>query len=431
MGRRPRWPALEVLMNGRKVGALWRDPDGAFGFRYASSWLAWEHRMPVSLSLPLREDRYSGAAVIAVFDNLLPDHSDIRRRLAARVGAEGTDAYSLLARIGRDCVGALQFLPADADPGPAGLRGAPLSEPEIAALLRDLKASPLGLRREREFRISVAGAQDKTALLYAEGQWLEPHGTTPTTHIFKPAIGPMGGGMDLRDSVENEHFCLALLGAFGLPVAQSRIAQFEEIRVLIVERFDRRFAKDGRLLRLPQEDCCQALGVPPERKYQSDGGPGIGEIATLLRGSDQPQRDQDTFFKAVVLFWLMGATDGHAKNFSLRLAPGGRFQLAPLYDVISLEPGLAEGWLQPRDMRLAMRAGRNRHYRVEDLLGRHFIETGSVAGLSPARVQAIFEEIRLAADHAFEAALAQMPEGFPGALAEQIRSGFFRRMPRM
>jgi len=300
MGRRPRWPPLTVWMNGRLVGTLWRDPDGAFGFRYAASWLAWEHRMPVSLSLPLREDRYSGAAVIAVFDNLLPDHSDIRRRLAARVGAEGTDAYSLLARIGRDCVGALQFLPEGSDPGSSALRAEPLSEAAIAAVLRDLKAAPLGLRREREFRISVAGAQDKTALLRAEGQWLEPHGTTPTTHIFKPAIGPVAGGMDLRDSVENEHFCLALLAGFGLPVARTGIAQFEEIKVLVVERFDRRFAKDGRLLRLPQEDCCQALGVPPERKYQSDGGPGIREIATLLRGSDRPQSDQDDFFNRVL-----------------------------------------------------------------------------------------------------------------------------------
>lgn len=239
--------------------------------------------------------------MIAVFDNLLPDNDDIRRRVAERLGADGTDAYSLLARIGRDCVGALQFLPEGEEPEPMDkIAEQPLSEYQIAALLKDLKRAPLGIRRENDFRISVAGAQEKTALLFHEGQWLEPSGTTPTTHILKPPIGTLPNGMDLTTSVENEYFCLRLMESFGLRVAQTEIITFGDVKTLVVERFDRRWGKDGRLIRLPQEDCCQALSVPPTRKYQREGGPGIVEITKLLQASDDALRDQLAFFKANV-----------------------------------------------------------------------------------------------------------------------------------
>ncbi|MFN7051067.1 MAG: HipA domain-containing protein, partial [Gemmobacter sp.] len=293
MGRRRSYAPLDVYMNRRKVGQFFRDPDGGFAFAYGADWLNWANTLPVSRSLPLRPERYSGPPVIAVFDNLLPDSDDIRRRLAERVGADGLDAHSLLARIGRDCVGALQFLPEGEVPeAGTALTGEPLDEAEIAAMLKDLGRTPLGIRRERDFRISVAGAQEKTALLFHAGRWIEPTGTTPTTHILKPAIGTLPNGMDLTDSVENEHFCLRLMAGFGLPAAHSRIASFAGTKVLVVERFDRLHTRDGRLIRLPQEDCCQALSVPPTRKYQSEGGPGIVEICALLQGSDAPQRDR-------------------------------------------------------------------------------------------------------------------------------------------
>ena len=287
MGRKRTYAPLDVYMNRRKVGQYFRDPDGAFAFTYAAEWLAWENTLPISRSLPLRSERYVGPPVIAVFENLLPDSDDIRRRVAERVGADGVDAYSLLAQIGRDCVGALQFLAKGEVPGDSRvLTGEPLSEEQIAGMLKDLGRMPLGMRAERDFRISVAGAQEKTALLFHEGQWIEPTGTTPTTHILKPAIGTLPNGMDLTDSVENEHFCLRLMAAFGLPVARTEIATFADTKALVIERFDRLRARDGRLIRLPQEDCCQALSVPPTRKYQSEGGPGIVEICGLLQGSD-------------------------------------------------------------------------------------------------------------------------------------------------
>jgi len=432
MGRKRAYAPLDVYMNRRKVGQYFREPDGAFAFTYDPEWLAWENTLPISRSLPLRAERYVGQPVIAVFENLLPDSDDIRRRVAERVGAEGVDAYSLLARIGRDCVGALQFLAEGEEPGDSRvLTGEPLSDAQIAAMLKDLARTPLGIRAERDFRISVAGAQEKTALLLQDGQWVEPTGTTPTTHILKPAIGTLPNGMDLTDSVENEHFCLRLMAAFGLPVARTEITTFAGTKALVIERFDRLRARDGRLIRLPQEDCCQALSVPPTRKYQSEGGPGIVEICGLLQGSDEPQRDRANFLKANILFWLIGATDGHAKNFSIALMPGGRFTMTPLYDVLTVQPSLDAGQLQTKDMKIAMRAGKSRHYKVSEIQGRHFVETGLAAGFSREQVANIFTDINTRSEHAFAAALADMPAGFPEALFASVKRGFEQRIPRL
>lgn len=432
MGRKRTYAPLDVYLNRRKVGQYYREPDGAFVFSYAPEWLAWENTLPISRSLPLRPERYVGPPVIAVFENLLPDSDAIRRRLAERVGADGVDAYSLLARIGRDCVGALQFLPEGEAPEAGGsLTGELLSETDIATLLKDLRVAPLGIRQERDFRISVAGVQEKTALLFRDGQWILPTGSTPTTHILKPAIGVLPNGMDLSASVENEHLCLRLLAAFGLAVARTEIATFAGTKSLVVERFDRRWARDGRLIRLPQEDCCQALSVPPTRKYQNEGGPGIVEICGLLQGSDEPMRDRADFLKANILFWLIGATDGHAKNFSVALTPGGRFTMTPLYDVLTVQPMLDAKELQIKDMRLAMRVGNSRHYRVSEIFGRHFVETGQAAGFSRDQVARIFDDIRTRLATAFDAAMAEMPTGFPSALFHSVRRGFEQRLPRL
>ena len=248
---------------------------------------------------------------------------------------------------------------------------------------------------------------------------------------MKPAIGALPNGMDLTDSVENEHFCLRLMAAFGLPVARTEIANFAGTKALVIKRFDRLLARDGRLIRLPQEDCCQALSVQPTRKYQSEGGPGIVEICGLLQGSDEPLRDRANFLKATILFWLIGATDGHAKNFSIALMPGGRFTMTPLYDVLTVQPSLDAGQLQIKDMKLAMRAGKSRHYKASEIQGRHFVETGLTAGFSREQVANIFTDIHTRAEQAFATALAHMPAGFSGALFDSVRRGFEQRIPRL
>ena len=428
-GRKKTRMPLDVFINGWLAGQLRRETSGAIDFQYASSWLAWENTFPVSLSLPLREDRYIGAPVVAVFDNLLPDNDQIRQRLAARTRAQGTDAFSLLTAVGRDCVGALQFLPEGEAPSASGMiEGRSLSDAEVAVILGDFGQAPLGVTAGGEFRISLAGAQEKTALLWWKDRWHIPHGSTPTTHIFKPAIGRLASGIDLSESIENEYLCLKLSKAIGLPSAEVAIAKFGDKLALVVERFDRRWTRDGRVLRLPQEDGCQALSVPPSRKYEADGGPGIAGLLELLKASDDPAADQRLLVKAQVFFWLLGATDGHAKNFSLHLLPGGRFRLAPLYDIMSTQPCVDAGQLRHNQFKLAMAVGKNRHYIVDDVLPRHFVQTAGLAGVGKAAVDGILAELADAMPRALEAVARSLPESFPSRLLDQITGGIQRRL---
>lgn len=420
---------LNVYLNARLVGRLRRQASGAIDFQYDPDWLSWEHALPISLSLPMREDRYIGDPVIAVFDNLLPDSDAIRRRLAERVRADGADAYSLLAKIGRDCVGALQLLPEGTEPGPAGaVEGRPVNEDYIARKIGDLAATPLGVNEDEEFRISLAGAQEKTALLFWKKKWYLPHGTTATTHILKPQIGILPNGIDLTRSVENEYLCLKLTETFGLPSANVAIADFKGNRVLVITRFDRLWTRDKRLLRLPQEDCCQALSVRPTRKYESDGGPGMAAILDLLKGSNDPEADQRLFLKAQIIFWLLGATDGHAKNFSIFLQPGGRFRLTPIYDVMSVQPAFDAGQLRRNEMKLALAVGDNRHYVVYEIMPRHFVQTAVKSGIAASLVHNIFHELLDTHEAVVNKATKDLPAGFPQELIESIVGGLRSRL---
>lgn len=429
MGRRRQHPPLRVYQNARLVGHLSKQPSGAIEFRYDADWLNRKTAFPVSLSLPLREDAWRGERVAAVFENLLPDSDALRRQVADRVGADGYDAFSLLAAIGRDCVGALQFVSGDGElPGDgAAIDGEELDEAGVEKHLKNLARAPLGLSRDDGFRISIAGAQEKTALLRVAGKWLKPHGATPTTHIFKTQIGELPNGIDLSDSVENEFYCLRLLKHLGLPVAHAEIATFGRTKALCVERFDRKW-NDGRLIRLPQEDFCQALSVPPARKYQSDGGPGIVAIAALLEGSDTPLDDRLKLLKAQLAFWLMGATDGHAKNFSVFLHPGGGYSLTPLYDVLSAQPSLDARRIERKQMKLAMSVGDKKHYRIDEIAGRHFLQTGEQMGLSKAIVGKAVVEIASGMTAALAALESELPAGFPQRLNKSMNAAIQARI---
>ena len=430
MGRRPAYAPLRVYLNNRRVGTLSREASGAISFTYHEDWLGWEHALPVSLSLPLRETPYRGEPVAAVFENLLPDSDKLRRLVAEKVGARGIDAYSLLARIGHDCVGALQFIAGEneAPDSTDKLEGEPVDEAAIEKILNGLSQAPLGLSSDDAFRISVAGAQEKTALLYHEGGWIKPHGTTPTTHILKTQIGQLPGGIDLSDSVENEYYCLKLTESFGLPVNTATIETFGDTKALVIERFDRRWTKDGRLLRLPQEDCCQALSIPPTLKYQNEGGPGMIDVLNLLKGSDSPMENQEVFLKAQMIFWLIGATDGHAKNFSVFLSPGGSYRMTPLYDILTAQPALNARQIERKQMRMAMSVGNNRHYRFDQIHGRHFVQTAMRSGMSKKRATAIIEEIAAVAPKALETTNANLPEDFAISVIDAVSNSITDRL---
>lgn len=432
MPKQRKYRPLNIYLNTKLVGQLTREYTGAIKFKYDIDWLDWQSALPVSLSMPLREDPYAGPTVVAVFDNLLPDYEPIRNRVAERVGAHGTDAFSLLSKIGRDCVGALQFLPEDEVPQSVNeITGKELTPKDISQLLNALDIAPLGLRSENDFRISIAGAQEKTALLYYKDNWIEPHGTTPTSHIIKPQIGKLANGMDLSHSVENEFFCLRLIKAFGLRVARAEIARFEDQKALIIERFDRKWSDTGKLYRLPQEDCCQALSFPPTLKYQSGGGPGIEQIMDILIASDEPTQDRSDFFKSQILFWLIGATDGHAKNFSLALSSLGRFRMTPIYDVLTVQPSFDQNQITHKEFKLAMRVGKSNQYNVERIRGRHFIDTGVQCGLSRELVLRLFHEIHDQADSALQSTIENIPDDFPDEIIESVSAALKLRLPRL
>lgn len=420
---------LNVYQNGDKVGALTRESSGAIYFQYDAEWLNNPDGTQVSLSLPLSETRYSGTEVMAVFDNLLPDSENVRQQIAERTHANGRDPYSLLEAIGRDCVGALQFLPDDQEPdAPGTVKARQLADSEIGALLRNLHHTPLGLSTNKDFRFSVAGAQEKTTLLFWKNRWHLPVGATATTHILKPQIGKLQSGLDLTRSVENEHLCMTLLKFLGLPVADTRIVDFDGVRALTVQRFDRWWKDKKALLRRPQEDCLQALGVPSSRKYESDGGPGITEVMQLLNSSETPLADQVLFMKTQICFWLIAATDGHAKNFSIFLGPGGRFALTPVYDVMSAQPLYTARQMTKKDMKLAMCFGRNRHYNIDTITRRHFYESAEMCNMASSRIDEIIEEIRSNWDSAVEQAVVQTQEYGASKMTEAIIDGAAQRL---
>lgn len=425
---------LGVWMNGLQVGELSLSAAGSLAFAYTPDWLATSGARPISLSMPLRHQAYSGQVAYNFFDNLLPDNKQIRDRIQARFRAPTSHPFHLLAAIGMDCVGAVQIVPADeAPPDVRRIEGERLSDTQIAHILHSYRTAPLGMSAEDDehFRVSIAGAQEKTALLRHDNAWQRPRGTTPTTHILKLPIGKIEHtGMDLGDSCENEWLCLKIAAAFDLPVCHAEVATFDGAKALVVERFDRKLG-DGWIMRLPQEDMCQALGISPNIKYESDGGPGIAAIMRLLLQSREASADRALFFKAQVLFWLLAAIDGHAKNFSLFLEPAGRFRMTPLYDIMSAHPLMAKKQLQARKIKMAMAlSGDNRHYLWHTLYPRHFISTAQQVGFNVKTAQSLFGEMMDRVGPVISQVEAELPDGFPAAIAESILAGMRKQRDR-
>jgi serine/threonine-protein kinase HipA len=430
MGRKSHSRGLSIWANGERVGTWVVGPTGDMELRYDAAWKQSAAGRPLSLSLPfgIGERPLRGERVHNYFDNLLPDSPQIRRRIAARFRTETVDAFDLLKAIGRDCVGAVQLLGEDESPAHVEtIEGTPLTDAVVERLLLETSGAVTAAgENDDDLRISLAGAQEKTALLYHKGQWCLPRGATPTTHILKLPLGLIGHRkVDFLTSVENEWLCLAVLKAYGLPVSSAQILRFGTQKVLSVERFDRAWSRSGALLRLPQEDFCQALGVPPHRKYESQGGPGTREIAGILRQSQRPQEDIETFLGAQIAFWMLAAPDGHAKNFSIRLLPGGRFQLAPLYDVMSIWPveGDAGNQWSWHKATLAMAIwGRTRHYRMRDVKRAHFDATAQLCHYG-ADAGALIERFIERTPEVIEQVALALPEGFPERIAERLFDG--------
>jgi serine/threonine-protein kinase HipA len=439
-----------VWMNGERVGEWGHLRTGTPYFRYEEEWVASPRVRALSLSLPITVDReVRGAAVNNYFDNLLPDNPVIRRRIRTRFATPSAEAFDLLTAIGRDCVGAVQLLPPKDEPvGWNRVDVTLLTEREVEETLRSVTvATPLGREEQDDFRISLAGAQEKTALLHMAGKWFRPHQATPTTHILKLPLGVIGNFRgDFSGSVENEWLCGALLAELGLPMAELALGRFGDERALIVTRFDRRWvgadAQDVRkrtftpdkgtwIARLPQEDFCQATGLPPTLRYEADGGPSVQDCLRLLANSEQPAVDQGNFVLAQLAFWLLAATDGHAKNFSLYQRPGGTYGLTPLYDVLSAWPVIGHGrnQLALEKVKLAMAVrGKRAHYRLNEITARHWRELAEQTGLPGLwkRMQSFVES----APAALERAERVLPGSFPERVYTTITNGVRQQVER-
>jgi serine/threonine-protein kinase HipA len=434
-------------MNGRYVGA-WQQARGGVRdrFSYDKGWLSDPQARALSLSLPMTSDAaITSAAVGHYFDNLLPDSQGIRDRIRARFNTRSSSAFDLLEAIGRDCVGAVQLLPEGTEPeGWDTLSLQRLKPKEVEAVLRAVPTSSApsltGTDVSDDFRISLAGAQEKTALTRMGRHWYKPLGSTPTTHILKLPLGLVGNRrLDLSHSVDNEWLCAALLKELGLPVANTDIGQFGEQRALIVERFDRRWQNVGDrnpqaanfepladtwIARLPQEDFCQVTGRPPTAKYENEGGPSMRDILNELARAEHPASDQQRFMLSQLVFWILAATDGHAKNFSIYHRRGGYFGLTPLYDVLSTWPvvGKRADQLDMRELKLAMAVhGKNGHYKIVEIQPRHF---QALADKYPdAEAWPAMIELAGRVEGAIKAVEKRLPKGFADAVWAPISKG--------
>ncbi len=433
MGRRSKTETLALWANGTYVGRWSVTGRGDMELQYDPTWRASGLGRPLSLSLPfnLRQEPLRGPAVEHYFDNLLPDSPTIRRRVAQRFRIGSVEPFELLRAVGRDCVGALQFLPEGVEPeGYDRVEGIEVDDVAIERhLLKVVAPEGFGTASDADddFRISLAGAQEKHAFLHWKGRWLKPRGVTPTTHIFKMPLGLVGGRRaDFSTSVDNEWLCLRLLAAYGLSVPKAEIASFGKQRVLVVERFDRTVSSDGsRLLRLVQEDFCQATGTSPLMKYEAEGGPGLDAMFTLLQQSINAEQDLRTLMASQVLFWMLRAPDGHAKNFSIHLMTAGRYRLTPLYDIMSAYPVMGDGPNQwaPRELKLAMAlVGKNRHYEADTIQRRHFNSTAKRYGYGES-AEALIQELTTRTPAAIEQVQRELPIGFSQEVADKVLGG--------
>lgn len=403
--------SLTVVVNGALVGEV-RQERGKVSFSYTEEWQESEEAHPLSLSMPLPKRDHKDEVVAPFLEGLLPDNDAILERWARQFGVSARNPFSLLRYVGEEVAGAAQYVrPENLD---AMLeqddRVEWLTEKDVGDRLRGLVEDHGAWRSPDDVGyFSLAGVQPKTALRCVNGRWGVPYGATPTTHILKPPV------MKLRGFAENEHLCLSLAQVVGLSAANSELKRFDGAPVVVVERYDRQG-----LLRIHQEDFCQATSVSPRTKYENEGGPTAETIVSILRNnSSDPGEDVERFIDSLALNWVIGGSDAHGKNYSMLIAPGGQVRLAPLYDLISILPYPDLG--QPDRMKLAMKVGGE--YRIGYIRSRHWRRFAEAAELDAqevvARVRRMVESVGESVD---KLAASEIPTGFDTEFGELFAS---------
>jgi len=433
-------PSLIVYINNTKIGHLTKGTDGRMQFCYDEKWLAQSDAYPISISLPLQIQPHKGDPVANYFENLLPDLTSVRRNLQNRYQTTSTHMFDLLHAIGRDCVGSLSLVPeTEIKDSVAPTKLEPLSVDDLRSIITAHKQqNPLGMINKHDFRITISGAQEKTALLKIKNDWFLPNLDYPSTHILKFPIGVIQqpfATLDMTESVENEYLCIKLAEAMGFKVPSVEILDFDNVKSLVVERFDRAWSRStGSLIRLTQEDMCQSLSLPTSMKYQADGGIGIAEIMELLNGSTNAEKDRDDFMRFQVFQWLIGATDGHSKNFSIFIETNGVYKLTPFYDIMSAYPASNGKGINTRKLKLAMSlksTSSGNKWHLEKVYPRHFIATAETVGFCTIRMQEILDEFVDAFPNAIDQVVNQLPNGFPVHIVDSITTNALRMLNKI
>lgn len=351
---------LYVLLNETIMGIVFRSSQGKLRFCYDKNYLQNGPKIPLSLSMPLLEEEHAHDRITPFLWGLLPDNDLLLERWAARFHLNASNPFALLSVMGGDCAGAIRFVQKERLKVKSHGGRKILNTTQIEKRLLALKSDPSLTRTlEDQGQFSLAGAQTKTALQKIGSDWFLPWGNEPTTHILKlPRL-------DLAGHIENEYFCLQLASKLGLATTESKIFHFGKTKAIVVKRYDR-LEHQGKIIRLHQEDLCQALSVSPVKKYENMGGPGILVIMNLLNQSSHVKEDRHRFMQAIILNYLILGSDAHAKNYSLLLGNNGAIRLAPLYDLASLLPYVK----QPREQRFSMRIDHS--YRDDQIYLHHF-----------------------------------------------------------
>lgn len=359
---------LFVYINGTHIGWLSQE-NGKLSFQYTP-----ETPYSLALQLPIQAEAFTHQQTESFFSGLLPDEP-IRSNIARILKISPRNTFEMLKHLGGDCAGAIQILPVELSKNAElNQRTQPLSNDELFSILQNLPQRPLGIGIEG-FRISGAGAQNKLVLAKENNQWSLPLYDHPSTHIIKPNI------QSFPDSVLNEYFCMKLAQMVGIPVPEVEIITIQGHHFYAIKRYDREFSQEG-ITRLHQEDFCQLRNIPPNQKYQNEGGPSMQQLFQTIRifQKQGKMKGKETLrlLQLILFNFLIGNGDAHGKNFSI-LYKANQVELAPGYDLLST---LVYG--NHHTERMAMKIGSK--YKFKDVATRHFEQMGMDIGLSPKLV---------------------------------------------
>ncbi|MFT7432986.1 MAG: serine/threonine-protein kinase HipA [Alphaproteobacteria bacterium] len=372
---------LDVYLKDKMVGKLCSD-NATLSFAYTEEYLSAEFNIKLSASLPLEHVIYKHNETHAFFSGLLPDES-VRSKLAEILSVSEKNVFALLERVGGECAGAISLYPEGEKPSDM-----PNNEFKVFStndadnILSSLDKHPM-LADDENIRISGAGAQNKLMISFKDDKIAVPLGSTPSTHIIKPAIQNSINGLNISDSVHNELFCMKLAKEVGLPVPDVNVYWLKDKPYYVIDRYDRIIEGSGSVIRLHQEDFCQALNIAPEMKYENENGPSIKDCFDLISGriasGSMAGMNKITLLQAVIFNYLVGNGDAHGKNFSI-LYKDDYEELAPFYDILST---VVYG--NRHKDKMAMKIGSK--YKFKDVQTRHLIQLGVDVGFKETFVK--------------------------------------------